>query len=92
MQPTKRGRPKKIAEEKYVISLQLGGKTLVGKGATTLEALRNIPVPEKIVGKGIIEITHGDKKKEMLFMPARLKRLFYPNAQPILVKWLSLGI
>ncbi len=76
----------------YVISLKLGSVTLVGEGETALEALRAIKKPDKIISKGVMTITDGVKTKEMLFMPPKLKRIFYPNAQPVLIKWLATGL
>lgn len=81
-----------ISEPPFIFSLNLGGNILVGKGATALEALRAIPVPNKIMSKGVLTISQGDKKKEMLFMVPRLKRIFYHNAQPILIKMLAMGL
>ena len=82
----------KKSDTDFVFSLQYAGKKLVGKGKTPLEALRAIPVPDKIMSKGILTITQGDKKKELLFYPAKLKRIFYANAQPVLIKDLVLGM
>jgi hypothetical protein len=76
----------------YVFSFNIGGIIFKGEGTTPLEALRAVPRPEKIMAKGVLTITHGEEKKEMLFMVPRLKRLFYFNAQPILIKWIAQGL
>ncbi len=76
----------------YTFSLKLGGETYEGTGATPLEALQAVPRPPKFTTKGILTISHGELKKQLLFMPARLKRMFYPNAQRVLVKWLAAGL
>ena len=81
-----------LKESLFVFSLDMGGQILEGEGVTALEALRAIPVPTKIMSKGVLTITQGDKKKVMLFMPPRLKRLFYHQAQPIIIKWLVSGM
>lgn len=86
-------KPRKKAEnkstaEKFKISIQLGNVILNGEGLTALEALQNIPVPLKITTKGLITISQGKKKKELVYAVPKLRRLFYPNAQPILVKYL----
>ena len=76
----------------FSITLTLGDETLRGSGATALEALQALPVPSKIVGKGFLTITNGLLKKEQMLMPVRLKRLFWPNAQAIQAKYLTLGL
>ena len=79
-------------EKPFVVTFLMGGKTISGKGATALLALQDIHNQDKIISKGIMPISQGKKKKEMLFMPVKLKRIFYPNAQPILIKWLAQGL
>lgn len=84
-------RPKKIKVEKkpYLVSLALGDKVFEGSGGTVVEALRSMPVPVKIVSKGLLKLTDGTKKMERMWQPAKLKRLFYPLAQPVLAKQLN---
>ena len=90
-------RPKKKVEKKvdvfekppYFISLTFGNQVYEGSGATVLDALKSMPVPVKIVSKGLLKVTDGVKKFEQSWMPVRLKRLFYPNAQSLLAKQLS---
>lgn len=62
-----------------------------GEGMTALEALQSIKPPQKIASKGIVTIVKGEQTREILFQVPRLRRLFYPNSQPILVKVLSIG-
>lgn len=76
----------------FSISIILGDVTLKGEGNTAYEALSSIERPAKIVGKAFITIRSGDKKKEMMFMPAKAKRFFYPIAQVFLAKQLELGM
>ena len=73
----------------YTISLTFGDKTIMGIGATVLEALQAMPVPVKIVSKGLLKITNGVKKFEQSWQPSRLKRLFQPLAQRVQAKQLS---
>jgi len=83
---------KKTKENLFKISIKLGNVIIKGEGLTALEALRSIPVPNKITTKGILTISQGKKKKELIYTVPKLKRLFYPNAQPILVKYLAMLI
>lgn len=81
-----------IKETPFIITLEMGGKSFVGKGETALEALLAVKAPEKIMLKGTITVEHGDKKTKRLFMPIKLRRFFYPNAQRILIKQLVMGL
>ena len=81
---------KPAKKEPFKISILLGNVILYGEGLTALEAIRSIPVPNKITTKGILTISQGDKKKVLLYPIPKLKRLFYPNAQPILIKYLAM--
>jgi hypothetical protein len=88
-----KGIKNKIKTKEFSISLKLGDKTYTSHGNTALDALISLPRPEKITGKGFLTITDGEKKKDMLFMPVRLKRLFYsPTFQAIQVKNLIIGM
>ena len=66
-------RTKKVVEEvvkiikpkavkAYTFQLTLGDKVLKGKGASVLEALRDIEEPVKMFTKGDIEVSFGSKK------------------------------
>ncbi len=81
-----------MKQPKYAISLTIGDKTFKGSGLTPLEALQVIPSPSKIITKGFLTISYGKLKKEMFFPPSKLKRLFYPNFQPIIAKTLGMGL
>lgn len=86
-------KPKKVAKAvpAFSISLQLGDRKYEGSGATAHEALMAVPKPDKMMGKGVLTITHGTLKKQMMFFPQRLKRLFYSkNFQAIQAKQLAL--
>ena len=89
----KRGRPKKVIEPQsanFGISLQLGGKIFSGSGETPLDALVHLPRPNKLMNKGILTMTSGAKKKELLLMPVKLKRVFYNSSslRPVIAKQL----
>lgn len=80
------------AKSKFKISLTLDGKVYTGKGETALEALRSMQRPTKIQTKGVFHVSDGKSEKQMLLTVPRLKRFFYPNAQPILIKQLVTGM
>lgn len=75
--------PKKKAEKKaepqFSISLTIGGKTYKGSGATPAEALSALSHPPKLMAKGIVCVSHGSARKEILLTPLMLKKLFYPS-------------
>jgi hypothetical protein len=75
--------------ESYSLVISLGNEVLQGSGDTVLEALRSITPPVKIFTKGLIKLVKGEKKMEQTWIPARVKRLFYPLAQPVLSKQLE---
>jgi len=66
-----------VKKSLYFLSLVLGDKTFTSEGETLFDALKEIPKPEKIMNKAVLTITKGDQKKELLYYPTRLKRLFY---------------
>lgn len=66
---------------KYTITVNLGDGERTGTGETVLEALQAVHKPVKIFTKTFVTITDGKRTKEMMFMPLRAKRLFYPHAQ-----------
>jgi hypothetical protein len=75
----------------FSISLTLGDKNYTSSGTTALEALIALKHPEKIMGKGVVTLTQGDKTKTLLFYPQRLKRLFYNSKlQAIQAKQLAM--
>lgn len=76
-------------KEDYNLSITVGGETLKGKGETALEALQSITKPTKIVTKGEIILSKGDKKAQMTWQPMKIKKLFYPLNQAVLSKQLT---
>lgn len=82
-----------MKETPYIITLKLGEETFKGQGETVADALVSMPRPEKIMAKGILTISQGNLKREMLMFPQRLKRLFYnKHYQIIQAKWLGQGL
>jgi hypothetical protein len=90
-------RPKKVKikapesqeEPPYLFSLSLGNEDYIGRGYTLLDALKAVPVPVKIVSKGLLRITSGAKKFEQMWQPSRIKRIFQPLSQLVQVKMLE---
>ncbi len=78
----------------YLITLTLSGKDYLGKGATMVEALTNLTKPDKLMGKAILKLKHGERKQEHLLQPARLKRFFYTSqsSKQIQAKQLELSL
>lgn len=85
------GRPKKeesvtpeqtpVEKTHYVIDITIGDTTLHGEGATAHEALAAVQRPSKITTKVFLSISDGTKRKDIMFMPLKAKRLFFPQAQ-----------
>ena len=73
----------------YFISLTFGDKVYEGSGVTLLDALKAVPVPVKIVSKGLLKVVCGEKKFEQSWQPVRLKKLFRPLSQAVQAKQLS---
>lgn len=86
----KPGSSKSMTKSEYKFSLLMNGDTYEGEGNTPLEALQAVPKPYKLTAKAVLTYTHGDYTKSLLFFPNKLRRVFYPNAQPVLVKWLAM--
>ena len=77
----------------YSISLKLGSDEYTSKGETAQEALVALKRPNKLMMKGVLTITDGVKKREVLMYPQRLKRLFYNKTfQGIQAKVLTAGM
>lgn len=106
--PKKRGRPAKqttnfsmpqkilkssaVIVSEYTIELNLNGTVTSSTGPTALQALQGLERPLKIVTKGIVTVRHGEKVKQLFFMPPALKRMFYPLAQITYAKMLGMNI
>ena len=70
----------------FTLSLSLGDKVYKGKGASMLEALQTLKMPEKIMSKAILTISDGELSYDIDFQPVKTKRLYWKNAQPIIAK------
>ena len=70
----------------FSLSLSLGDKKYKSKGATMLEALKTLEMPEKIMSKAILTISDGELSYDIDFQPVKTKRLYWKNAQPIIAK------
>lgn len=81
-----------IQSQPFTLTLKIGPDTYTSSGETCLMALQLLKRPIKLMGKGVLTVSQGTKKKELLMMPERLKRLFYPKPdfQAIQAKQLSL--
>ena len=79
-------------QDSFKFHLDMCGVKSEGVGATALEALHALKPPVKITTKGVLTISVGDRKKEILLSVQRLKRLFYPNFQLVNVKNLVYGL
>lgn len=85
--------PKKSAKTpKYTVTFTMGDLLYKGVGNTPLEALQAVPRPPKISGKGYLQLTDGEQTRNLPLNVMRAKQFFRPSAQPILVKYLSLGM
>ena len=83
---------KSKVKDEFKFSFNIGGLVYEGKGATPLEALQAVIPPTKIMSKGVLTVSEGEKKKVLVFTPIRLRRVFYRSAQPLLIKYLSMSL
>lgn len=65
----------------FNISLTLGGETITSSAPSLLEALIALGVPRKIVTKGVLVASKGQKKVELFYPPMKIKSLLYPIAR-----------
>jgi hypothetical protein len=78
-----------LVDDKFHLSIDFGDTQAEAEGDSVYEALKSIEKPVKIVAKTFIKVRKGDKKVDILMMPARSKRLFFPSAQLYLSKQLE---
>ncbi len=83
-----------MKQNKFAISLTIGGKTYESSGETMLEALTALTRPAKIMAKGVLKLMNGDLKKELLLTPLRVKQLFFTSrgAKEVKAKQLEAGM
>lgn len=76
----------------YSITIKIGNQEYRGEGATALDAIQALPKSPKTFLKGIVTFAHGQKSRELLMMPPKIKRLYYPMAQKVFAKTLFFGL
>ena len=83
MKKTTKRKPKPYVDTKspYVVSLNLAGTVIEGKGETILDALRSMKKPVKITTKSVLTVTDGVKSHTRPLTIPLANRLFYPAAQ-----------
>lgn len=70
----------------FSISVLLGDHKFSSSGENALEALTDLPKPDKIMHKAIVTVSKGKESHDLLYMPVKLKRLYWKNARPTLAK------
>lgn len=86
------GKPKRTNKAVFSITLSVGKDIVTSSAITAFDALKALPKPTKIVGKGVVTISHNGKTFSRLFMPNELKRLFWPMAQAVQAKQLEIAV
>ena len=74
----------------FTITLTIGEDVYKGDGETVLDALQAITPPVKIFNKAILFVTDGVKTHSRPLTVVQARRLFYPIAQAVISKHLSL--
>lgn len=64
-------------KKKYQVTLTIADKKYAGKGESVFEALNEIKLSGKIVSRGTISVSYGEKKAEKIMYVHQLKRTFY---------------
>lgn len=72
----------------YTFTLRIANDVFTSSDVDALTTLRNLPKPQKIVHRGVLLVEQNGKKKEIYLTVDKLKRLYYPIAQKILIKHL----
>lgn len=86
---------KKVEEQApgFTVTLTIAGQTWTGQGVDLVEALTNLPKPEKMMLRGDVTITDGTRSNTLSFYPKDLKRLFVnKNHLNVRVKSLMMGL
>lgn len=78
----------------YSLSLNLGGSIIKSEGDTPTEALAGLKRPAKIMSKGVLTVSDGEKKREILLQPVKVKRLFMYSrgTQEVIAKQIFAGL
>lgn len=81
-----------MTEELFKIRVTVNGQVYEGNGETMVEAVQSVPRPSKVSTKGIVSVQYGDKSKQMVFTPMRLRKFFQPISKHVMAKFLSYGL
>lgn len=87
--PTKKVTKK--AADLFTIVITTEHGTYKGEGATALDALKAVPMPEIITSSTVV-ISHGGASKDMLYSGAQLKRLLNTYNMEVLINDLAAGL
>ena len=79
-----------IIHNMYSISIKLGDTVFESKGDSMSECLSTLPKPIKINSKASVTLTRGGKVHTSLYMPARLRKVWYKTAPMYLSKQFEL--
>lgn len=74
----------------FEITLKIGDDVYKGTGETVLSALQAIKPPVKIFNKSILSVTDGNKTHSRPLTVVKTRQLFFPIAQAVISKHLSL--
>lgn len=77
---------KKDKAVRYTLRFAQGDCTTESEGGDVLEAIMNLRRPLKVTGKCIVTVEHAGRRAEMMLMPAKARRLFYPIARSYFAK------
>jgi len=78
---------------RFFVELHIADKVFKSEGTTADEALSKLPRPEKLMHKGSITISDGEKANTVFMYPKRLKMLFMSKGyQSIQMKTLKMGM
>lgn len=69
-----------IISMEYSLTLKLGNDVYKGEGETMLAALQSLQKPAKIMLKGILTVRVGEKTREIVLLPIKVKQLFFTSA------------
>lgn len=82
-----------VLSSEFVITINIENAEYVGRGATALEALQNVPAPTlDFISSGNVTITRGGKSRDMFFATMPMKRLLNPYNMEVLANDLAVGL
>jgi len=81
------------APDSFFVELHIGDKVFKSSGTDPSEALSKLPKPEKLMQKGSITLSNGDRTNTVLMYPKRIKMLFMSKGyQSLQMKTLTMGM